>query len=126
MAGPPITLPNEPNPVSWALAVTGNSKTVYALANGPGNSPGFLIPVNTATTAVGKPIPVGQNSNQIVIAPTGAFAFVLNEGLDGQGAPDGGTLPKVTGTITPINTTTNKAGKVIKVGLGADAIAVAK
>ena len=72
-----------------------------------------VIPVNTATDAVGAPIAVGTAPSAIAITPDAATAYVTDEGTT--------TAP---GSVTPIDLSTNTAGSPITVGSGPDAIAI--
>jgi YVTN family beta-propeller protein len=73
-----------------------------------------VIPVNTATDAVGSPIIVGSGPSAIAITPDGSTAYVTEEGTSN-------TSP---GFVTPIDLSTNTPGAPISVGSGPDAIAI--
>ncbi len=73
-----------------------------------------VIPVNTATDAVGTPITVGSGPSAIAITPTATTAYVTDEG----------TTNTAPGTVTPIDLFTNTPGTPIAVGSGPDAIAI--
>ncbi len=89
------------SPLAWtAYVVSGTTDAV--------------IPVNTATDAVGNPIIVGSSPSAIAITPNGATAYVTDEGTTN-------TSP---GLVTPIDLATNTAGAPISVGSGPDAIAI--
>jgi YVTN family beta-propeller protein len=89
------------NPTAWtAYVVSYNDNAV--------------IPVNTATDAVGTPITVGSGPSAIAITPSATTAYVTDEG----------TTNTAPGTVTPINLLTNTPGTPIAVGSGPDAIAI--
>ena len=73
-----------------------------------------VIPVNTATHAVGAPITVGSGPSAIAITPDGSTAYVTDEG----------TTNTAPGFVTPIDLSTNTPGTAIPVGSGPDAIAI--
>jgi sugar lactone lactonase YvrE len=73
-----------------------------------------VIPVNTATHAVGTPIAAGSGPSAIAITPNAATAYVTDEG----------TTNTAPGFVTPIDLSTNRAGTAIAVGSGPDAIAI--
>ena len=73
-----------------------------------------VIPVNTATDAVGSPITVGSGPSAIAITPRATMAYVTNEGFTN-------TAP---GSVTPITLSTDTPGTPIPVGSGPDAIAI--
>ncbi len=73
-----------------------------------------VIPVNTATHAVGSPITVGSGPSAIAITPDGSTGYVTEEGTTN-------TSP---GFVTPIDLSTNTPGAPISVGSGPDAIAI--
>lgn len=73
-----------------------------------------VIPINTATDAVGTPITVGSGPSAIAITPNATSAYVTDEGTTN-------TSP---GFVTPIDLLTNTPGTPITVGSGPDAIAI--
>ena len=85
---------------------------------------GTVVPVNTATNTPGLPIRVAggpnaptiaDNVGKIAITPDGKTAYVSCLGnLAGPG------------TVTPITTATNTAGKPIRVGAGPTALVIAR
>jgi DNA-binding beta-propeller fold protein YncE len=93
-----------------AAAATPPAWTAYVVSN----STDAVVPVNTATHAVGAPITVGSGPSAIAIAPDGATAYVADEGTTN-------TSP---GFVTPIDLSTNTAGTAIPVGSGPDAVAI--
>ena len=66
-------------------------------------------PINTATGAAGRPIPVGEGPLAIAITPNGKTAYVVN------------TLGH---TVTPITIATNTAGPTIPASLDPSVIAI--
>jgi hypothetical protein len=73
-----------------------------------------VIPINTATDAVGTPITVGSGPSAIAITPDATTAYVTDEG----------TTNTAPGFVTPIDLLTNTAGTAIPVGSGPGAIAI--
>jgi YVTN family beta-propeller protein len=73
-----------------------------------------VIPVNTATDAVGAPITVGSGPSAIAISPNASTAYVTDEG----------TTNTAPGFVTPIDLSTGTPGTPIAVGSGPDAIAI--
>jgi DNA-binding beta-propeller fold protein YncE len=73
-----------------------------------------VIPVNTATDALGAPIAVGSAPSAIAITPDATTAYVTDEG----------TTNTAPGFVTPIDLMTNTPGTPIPVGSGPDAIAI--
>ena len=124
-AGPPVALPKGPSPTTWELSAARNSKTVYVLYTGGPGSHGEVVPVRTSTDTRLAPMAVGTNAFQMVQAPKGSLAFVLNQGIDEPSSP--GTHPlRVASTVTEIDTATNTVTATIGVKLGASAIGVAR
>ena len=83
---------------AWRGGCAANSAargTVYVV-----NWTGGVTPIPVCTNKPGKPIPVGDGPVAIAITPDGRIAYVANEN---------------SGTVTPIDTRTNKAGAAIKV-----------
>jgi YVTN family beta-propeller protein len=72
-------------------------------------TPGEVLPVNTATNALGPPITVGIDPESIAAAPDGTTVYVANRGSD---------------TVTPINTATDTAGPPIAVGCSPQSIVI--
>jgi hyaluronoglucosaminidase len=66
---------------------------------GPNSYSGVVMPIDTATDAVGRPIPVGSQPDAIAFSPDGKTAYVVNST-----------------TVTPINVATGTAGPYIRVG----------
>ncbi len=93
-----------------AAAVTPPAWTAYVVSN----ATEAVIPVNTATDAVGTPIAVGSGPSAIAITPDATTAYVTDEG----------TTNTAPGFVTPIDLSTNMAGTAIPVGSGPDAIAI--
>ena len=103
-AGPPIPVGHYPH----AIAITPDGKTAYVACYD-----GTVIPIDTATNTAGTPIQVGDEASAIAITPDGTTAYVANN--------------VVSGTVTPIDLTTNPptAGTPIPVGSKPVAIAIA-
>ena len=97
-------------PATLAAAASPPAWTAYVVSY----STDAVIPVNTATHAVGAPITVGSGPSAIAIAPDGSTAYVTDEGATN-------TSP---GFVTPIELSTNIPGTPIPVGSGPDAIAI--
>jgi sugar lactone lactonase YvrE len=97
-------------PATLAAAASPPAWTAYVVSN----STDAVIPVNTATHAVGAPITVGSGPSAIAITPDGSTAYVTDEGTTN-------TSP---GFVTPIELSTNIPGTPIPVGSGPDAIAI--
>jgi YVTN family beta-propeller protein len=109
-AGKPIKIGNGPA----AIAITPDGKTVYVANTGSGT----VTPISTATNTAGKPIKVGDGPEAIAITPDGKTAYVVDFA---------GPVPanrQAGGSVTPISTATNTAGKPIKVGQVPQAIAI--
>jgi YVTN family beta-propeller protein len=125
------------------MLITPNGKTLYV---GDWDS-GTVTPIRTATNTAGKPIKTGVVPSVVSMAvtPNGKTLYVVNEDPP-TFTPTGGGIPRVapwrrlaaaarsfraintatstTGTVTPINTATNIAGKNIKVGVTPGAIVI--
>jgi YVTN family beta-propeller protein len=93
------------------MAITPNGKTVYIDGDISATS-GFIVPVSTATGAVGKAIIVPGSPDLMAITPNGKTLYVLSNG--GFGPQD----------IIPVNTAINTAGPAIHTGLEPIAIAI--
>jgi DNA-binding beta-propeller fold protein YncE len=93
-----------------AAAASPPAWTAYVVSN----TTDAVIPVNTATDAVGTPIAVGSGPSAIAITPDATTAYVTDEG----------TTNTAPGFVTPIDLSTNMAGVAIPVGSGPDAIAI--
>ena len=88
-----IDLGSFPGSTQWQVVISPNGKTAYALGYGTPSRAGVLVPVNTASGAVGKPIAVGDNASNVVISSDSKWAFVLDYGSTRS---PGGVVP-VTG-----------------------------
>lgn len=114
-------LGNEPGAMSWEVAIAPNGSTAYVLTTTSSPRESTLIPVDLATGTAGKAIDVGRNATTMMISPNGATVYVLDNGTYvAVGSPR-----NVPGTVIPIATTTETAGKAITVGLAPEAIAIA-
>jgi DNA-binding beta-propeller fold protein YncE len=101
-AGKAITVSSLTGYENSALAIAPDGKTLYAggfLATS--NEPGYLVPVTTASGAVGKAIKVASDPVAIGVTPNGATAYVVCEGLSGV---PGGVVPVSTATDTALKT----------------------
>jgi YVTN family beta-propeller protein len=94
-----------------SAVITPDGKTLY-IDGDIGGTKGFIVPVSTATGAVGKAIIVHGSPNLMAITPNGKTLYVLSIG--GSGPQD----------IIPVNTATNTAGPAIHTGLQPQAIAI--
>ena len=110
-AGAPIQVGAQPD----AIVVTPDGKTAYVAED---SQPGAVTPIRTATSTAGHPIAVGaSDAVAIAITPNGKTAYVVCANAQ----PDG-TLDQ--GTVTPVSTATDKAGRPIYVGYDPSAIVV--
>jgi DNA-binding beta-propeller fold protein YncE len=106
-------LGNEPGANLWQVAVTPDGSIAYLLVGTASPRQSFVVPVDLATGAAGKPIDVGHNAAAVAISPDGATAYVLDEGsYQGVGSPH-----NIPGSILPIATATGRAGPKIAAGL---------
>ena len=94
-----------------SAAITPDGKTVYIDGN-LGSTNGFVVPVSTATGAVGKAIIVHGLPDLMAVTPNGKTLYVVCSG--GTGPQD----------IVPVNTATNTAGHAINTGMQPTAIAI--
>jgi DNA-binding beta-propeller fold protein YncE len=105
-AGRPVPLGDNP----YGIALDPNGRTAYVV-NGAGAGAdqlgplGTITPVSLQSGTAGKPIEAGSDPQQIVIAPDGTSAWVLDAD-DDNGDPTG---------ITPVNLVTASAGRTIHV-----------
>jgi len=99
----------------FAIAITPNGKTAYVADFGSGT----VTPIDLATDTAEAPIKVGLFPLGIAVDPNGSVVYVTNFG--------GSSLlpPFYPGTVTPISTATNTAGKPIPVGLAPYAVTFA-
>ena len=86
-----------PAPHAAAGTTAARSFTAYVVNSGSDT----VTPINTATGAPGRPIPVGEGPLAIAMTPNGKTAYVVNSLSD---------------TVTPITTATNIPGRPIPVG----------
>jgi DNA-binding beta-propeller fold protein YncE len=96
----------------YSAAITPDGKTLYIDGITGSGTKGFIVPVNTATGAVGKAIIVAGFPYPMAITPNGKTLYVLCAG--GPGPQD----------VVPVNTATNTAGPAIHTGLQPQAIAI--
>ena len=97
---PPIKAGRAPD----VIAITPDGKTAYvAIGSFFYGTHQELDPIQTATGKMGTPIPFA-NPYDLAMAPDGKTLYVLSTGPAGYG-----------GTVTPIHTATNTAGRPIEV-----------
>jgi DNA-binding beta-propeller fold protein YncE len=96
----------------YSAAITPDGKTLYIDGITGSGTKGFIVPVNTATGAVGKAIIVSGYPYPMGITPNGKTLYVLCAG--GPGPQD----------VIPVNTATNTAGPAIQTGQSPMAIAI--
>jgi DNA-binding beta-propeller fold protein YncE len=90
------------------MAVTPDSKTLYAANNGSRSE--YMVPIGTAADTTGPLIPIGPQVDALAITPDGKTVYAAS----------------TTGReVTPVSTTANTPEKVIPVGGAAGAIAIA-
>jgi hypothetical protein len=101
----------KPIPVSWdsGLIFSPNGKTAYALSMHDKQRLGELIPINTTTNAVGRPIYLGAQASAAVAIPHSPLAYVRTD----------------KGPIVPVNLVTRTVGKPVQVNAFPTALAVA-
>ncbi len=99
-----------PQPALPASATPPSAWTAYVVSY----TNDAVIPINTATDALGAPITVGSGPSAIAITPDATTAYVTDEG----------TTNTAPGFVTPIDLLTNTPGTPIPVGSGPDAIAI--
>ena len=99
----------------YGAAITLDGRTVYVEGTFDKSTRGFIVPVSTATRAVGKAIVFRGYPNAMAITPDGKTLYVLR-----AGAPEFG-LPQ---DVLPVSTATNTVGKPIKTGQQPVAIAI--
>ena len=93
-----------------AEGVTPPDWTAYVATGGNFGSPNDTItPIDTATNTAGAPVTVGSTPVRIAITPSGATAYVVNQGSN---------------SVTPVTTATGVAGAPIPVGSSPSAIAI--
>jgi YVTN family beta-propeller protein len=142
-AGSPIAVGSNP----WEIAITPDGTTAY-VANGGDNT---VTPIDTATNAPETAISLGRSPFGVAITPDGRFVYVTttNEGsgtvtpidtasktagtpisISNPGhiaiTPNGKTAYVTTssGTVVPINLSTNTPGSAITVASGLQEIAI--
>ena len=96
-------------------AITPDGRTVYVGGDMGGIGKGFIVPVSTATGAVGKAIIVHGLPSVMAVTPDGKTLYVLCAGEPELGVPQ---------DVVPVNTATNTPGRVINTGLQPTAIAI--
>lgn len=67
-----------PNVNQGAVAVSPSGATVYVVTVAAGSA-GIVIPIQTATNALGSPIIVGSDPIRIVISPNGKLGYVIDQ-----------------------------------------------
>ena len=98
----------------FTAAIAPDGRTLYVAGGlGPQFTRGFVVPVSTATGAVGRAIVFRGQPSVMALTPNGKALYVVCSG--GAGSPQ---------LVIPINTTTNTAGPAINTGLQPTAIAI--
>ena len=98
------------------VAITPDGRTVYVGGLSLRNTGNFVVPVSTATGAVGKAIVVRGDPYSMAVAPGGKTLYVLCDGNPGSAPQD----------VVPVSTATNTAGRAIDTGLQPVAIAISR
>jgi DNA-binding beta-propeller fold protein YncE len=115
------------------MVITPDGSTAYVSSPGPirgltgtCTGAGEVTPVSTATNVPGPPIRVACPVGILAITPDGNTVWVSGQGRSIIQYQDGKPVGVIGagGTVTPITTSTNTAGKPIKVGGAIFAIAV--
>ncbi|MGO9197379.1 MAG: YncE family protein [Acidimicrobiales bacterium] len=102
------------------IAITPDGKTAYVTDDGSASVLGDTVtPIDLATGKPGTPITVGSGPQGIVITPDGSTAYVADAGAIVTGQSGG-----VGNTVTPIDLSTNTAGRPITVGNGPTGMAI--
>ena len=114
--GKTLNLGVHPNNNYWTIALNPNGQTSYVLGYGSAGVPGVAIPFNTATLAVGKAVRVGDNAGEIAFAPSGKWAYVLDDGVQAGAASS-------PGKVVPIDVATGLVGRPVPVAGYAEAMA---
>jgi DNA-binding beta-propeller fold protein YncE len=95
-AGPPVKVGVTPE----AIVITPDGRTMYVLSSASAHSKqSEVTPITIATGKAGAPIPAGGESQQMAISPDGKTILVF-----------------LKDSVTPIDTTTNTAGKALAAG----------
>lgn len=90
------------------IAITPDGSTAYIA--GTGSDGDMVTPISLVTKVPGSQIPAGKGAEGIVITPDGKMGYTVNN---------------ISGTITPIDISTNTPEIPINVGVRPDAIAIA-
>jgi YVTN family beta-propeller protein len=98
------------------IAITPNGTTAYMASS----TNDVVVPVNLATRAIGKPIPIGPPGTPEMPGPDAPWAIAITPDGDTAYVTDVGT-----NTVTPINLATGTPGKPIPVGNEPFGIAIA-
>jgi DNA-binding beta-propeller fold protein YncE len=103
-----VSLGVHPGNSYWSILLNPDGRGAYILGDGSASVPGVAIPFNTATLSAGKAITVGDNGGDLAFAPSGKWAYILDEGIqDGAHRSSGG--------VVPINVRTGAVGTEIPV-----------
>jgi DNA-binding beta-propeller fold protein YncE len=98
---------------NFTSVITPDGRTVYVGGSfGPSFNRGFVVPVSTATGAVGKAIVLRGHPYRMAVTPDGKTLYVVCAGFPGPQE------------VVPVNTATNTAGKAINTGMQPAAIAI--
>jgi YVTN family beta-propeller protein len=100
-----------------AVAITPDGRTIYVVGEFASFTRGYIVPVSTATGAVGKAIVVRGFPGLMAFTPDSKTLYVLRAG----GSP--AQLPQ---DVIPVSTATNTVGRAIDTGLQPVAIAISR
>ena len=138
-------------PGTGGIAVSPDGKTLYYLYvpdSGGAVNPGYVSAMSTAGTAIGNPIPVGEDPLGIAISPDGKTGYTANFGSNNVSAitiadgtvattpvqanigsvavsPDGGSVYAASfDTVSRISPVSKRVITTYQVGAGASSVAV--
>jgi len=115
-AGTPIKLGAHPAGQAGTVTIAPNGQTAEVLIEGSASTADVVVPVDLLTSTARAPIMVGHNATEVVFAPDGASAYVLQSGASSaHNAP---------GSLIPIATATERVGRPITVGASPIALAI--
>ena len=112
-AGRPIKI----GAIPTAIAITPDGKTAYITDEHPAT----VTPVATATNTAGRPINIGGFPWAVAITPDGKTAYIATAAYLARSCT--GCL---VGTVIPVATATNTAGRPIKIGRIPQGIAITR